>query len=87
MTPRPRTGVLSRYWDLTTRRQQLFKRIHECGPLIVGQVILQASAGSPGALDQILEAFSQLKPKDYSAASADTLPIDQLKVVNGGRRQ
>lgn len=48
------------------------------------EAMLHAEAGTP--LDVVLEAFCGLQPEDYAAVGADTLPIDRLNVVNGGRK-
>jgi len=93
MTPRPLTGPLSRNWDRTPFRRQRVMHLYTYGPRMIEDLVLQASAGSPGALDQILESLSQIRQEDYIAATADRqLPADQLdgvarfKVIQGGRR-
>jgi hypothetical protein len=34
----------------------------------------------------VLEDFARLQPDFYEAIGADVLPIDELGVVNGGRK-
>ncbi len=68
----------------TPRRQRLVNHLHRCGPRPLLEALLQVDAGSP--LDTVLEAFCGLEPEDYAAAGADVLPINQLTVIDGGRR-
>ena len=37
-------------------------------------------------LDQVLEDFARLQPEVYEAIGGDVLPIDEVSVIEGGRR-
>ncbi len=37
-------------------------------------------------LDVVLEDFARLQPDIYAAVGADTLPIDEVAIIGGGRR-
>jgi hypothetical protein len=75
---------MSRPCDRSPRRQRLVRRLVRCGERPVLEALIQTEAGTP--LDTVLEAFCSLQPEDYAAVGADVLPIDRLKVVNGGRK-
>jgi hypothetical protein len=79
-----RCPIIWRELSHSPRRQLLVKRLVACGPRIVLEAVGHIEAG--GDVDSILEALVGLSPQDYQAAGVADLPIDRLKVVNGGRR-
>jgi hypothetical protein len=79
-----RSPVIWRDVNRSPRRQRLVRHLHRCGPRMVLQALIHTEAGTP--LDTVLEVFCSLEPEDYRAAGVDVLPIDRLKVVNGGRK-
>jgi hypothetical protein len=68
----------------TPRRQRLVKHLIECGERPVLEALLAVEAGQD--VDVVLEEFCRLQPEIYEAVGADVLPIDQVTVVDGGKR-
>src|SRR5262249_31970495 len=68
----------------TPRRQRLVKHLIECGERPVLEALLAVDGGQP--LDVVWEDFCGLPPEPYQAVGADVLPIDEVTVVDGGRR-
>jgi hypothetical protein len=75
-----------RWRDLnrTPRRQYWVKHLIECRPRPVLEASLETKAGTP--LDEVLECYAKLQPEIFEAVGADTLPINEVAVVDGGRR-
>jgi hypothetical protein len=71
--------------DHSPRRQHLVGRPQACGPRVALEAFLEVAAGTPEDLDPILESFCEIPPEVYRAIGADVLPIDRLRVVEGGR--
>jgi hypothetical protein len=76
----------NRWRDLnrTPRRQRLVKHLIECGERPVLEALLAVEAGQD--VDVVLEEFCRLQPEICEAVGADVLPIDQVTVVDGGKR-
>jgi hypothetical protein len=68
----------------TPRRQRLVRHLVECGERPVLEALLAVESGEN--LDIVLEDFARLHPDVCEAIGADVLPIDELGVVNGGRK-
>ncbi|SRR5258708_4849401 len=66
------------------RRQHLARHLHQCGPRPVLEALLAVDSGQD--LDVVLEDFARLQPDIYAAVGADTLPIDEVAIIGGGRR-
>jgi hypothetical protein len=63
----------------TPRRQRLVRHLVECGE----RPVLVADGQD---LDRVLEGFARLQPEIYAALGGDVLPIDDLALIDGGRR-
>jgi hypothetical protein len=76
----------ARWRDLnhTPRRQRLVRHLMECGPRPVLEALIETESGTP--LDEVLESYARLQPESFEALGADALPIDELTLVDGGRR-
>jgi hypothetical protein len=68
----------------TPRRQRLVRHLIECGERPVFEALLAIENGQP--LDEVLEGFGRLAPEVYEAIGADVMPIDEVTVIDGGRR-
>jgi hypothetical protein len=68
----------------TPRRQRLVRHLVACGERPVLEALLAVENGQP--LDTVLEDFARLQPEICEALGADTLPIDEMTVIEGGRR-
>ncbi len=68
----------------TPRRQRLVRHLVECGERPVLEALLAVENGQD--LDLVLEDFARLAPELYEAIGADMLPIDEMSVIDGGRR-
>jgi hypothetical protein len=80
---------LARPDQRSPRRQRLVKKLYACGPRPVMEALIQAAASSPGQLDSIIQAFTEIPPEVYRSVGASELPIDALRdrlsVIKGGR--
>jgi hypothetical protein len=65
-------------------RQHLVRHLHQCGPRPVLEALIAVESGQD--LDVVLEDFARLVPEVYAAVGADALPIDDVSVIDGGRR-
>jgi hypothetical protein len=68
----------------SARRQYLARHLHACGPRPLFEALLAIEGGQ--TLDRVLEDFARLRPEIYAAIGADVLPIDEVAVIDGGRR-
>jgi len=68
----------------TPRRQRLVRHLIECGERPVLAAMLAIENGQP--LDEVLEGFARLAPEVYEAIGADVMPLDEVAVIEGGRR-
>jgi hypothetical protein len=68
----------------TPRRQRLVRHLVECGERPVLEALLAVADGQD--LDRVLEGFARLQPEIYAALGGDVLPIDDLALIDGGRR-
>jgi hypothetical protein len=64
------------------RRQRLARHLHRCGERPVFEALLAVGQN----LDFVLEDYARLQPEIYAAIGADVLPIDEVAVIDGGRR-
>jgi hypothetical protein len=78
--------VIRAFGDInrTPRRQRLVRHLVECGERPVLEALLAVENGQ--RLDEVLEGFARLAPELYEAVGADVLPIDEVAVIDGGRR-
>jgi hypothetical protein len=79
-------AVIRAFGDIsrTPRRQRLVRHLVECGERPVLEALLAVESGQD--LDQVLEGFARLQPEVYEAIGADVMPIDEVAVIDGGRR-
>jgi hypothetical protein len=66
------------------RRQRLARHLYRCGERPVFEALLAVESGQN--LDFVLEDFAQLQPEIYDDIGADVLPIDEVIIIDGGRR-
>jgi hypothetical protein len=64
------------------RRQYLAAYLHSCGPRPVLEALIAVEKGQP--VEDVLKDFSRLPPSIFEALGADTMPIDELAVIEGG---
>jgi hypothetical protein len=63
------------------RRQRLVLHLHQAGPRVVLEAMLELEQGHD--LDDVLEDFGRLTVETYHAVGADILPIQRIAVVKG----
>jgi hypothetical protein len=85
-SPAGRRAVIRAFGDIsrTPRRQRLGRLLIECGERPVLEALLAVENGQD--LDQVLEDFARLQPDIYAAVGADAPSIDEVIVIEGGRR-
>jgi hypothetical protein len=66
------------------RRQRLVLHLHECGPRVVFEALLDVANGRD--LDVTLEDFARISAETYHEVGAHELPIQRVAVVKGGRK-
>ncbi len=66
------------------RRQRLALRLHEAGPRPMMEALLDVAGGRD--LDETLEDFARLPASTYCAVGADEFPVNQFRIVKGGRK-
>jgi hypothetical protein len=66
------------------RRQYLVRHLHAAGPRPLLEALLEIEGGA--RLDDVLEAYARIPVETYHALNADVLPIDELALLDGGRR-
>ncbi len=68
----------------SARRQRLAAHLHRCGSRPVLEALIAVENGQP--VDAVLEDFARLQPDIFKAVGADVMPIDEVTVIDGGRR-
>jgi hypothetical protein len=63
----------------------LVRHLIELGERPVLEALIAVEGGQP--LDAVLEGFARLQPEICEALGADVLPIDEVSVIEGGRRR
>jgi hypothetical protein len=68
----------------SARQQYLAKHLHRCGPRAVLEALLSVAHGAD--LDTTLIDYARLPASVFHAVGADVLPIDEVRLISGGRR-